>query len=68
MPTVLVSGPYRFFFYSTDGDEPPHIHVARETNAAKFWLDPIRLAESGGFGAREINRIEKLWKKTRDSS
>jgi hypothetical protein len=27
---------------------------------AKFWLDPLRLAESGGFSAKEINRIERL--------
>ncbi|MGH7393728.1 MAG: DUF4160 domain-containing protein, partial [Candidatus Rokuibacteriota bacterium] len=38
MPTVLRSGPYRFFFYSGDGGEPPHIHVEREDNTAKFWL------------------------------
>jgi hypothetical protein len=27
MPTVLRSGPYRFFFYSADRGEPPHVHV-----------------------------------------
>src|SRR5690606_5154622 len=27
MPTVLRSGSYRFFFYSLENDEPPHIHV-----------------------------------------
>jgi len=38
MPSVLRSGPYRFFFYSGDGDEPPHVHVERDDNTAKFWL------------------------------
>ena len=28
MPTVLRHGPYRFFFYSGDRDEPPHVHQA----------------------------------------
>ena len=60
MPTVLRIGPYRFFFYSGDRDEPPHVHVEREANRGKFWLDPVRLAESGGFGRTEIRRVEIL--------
>jgi len=60
MPAVLRTGPYRFFFYSGDRDEPPHVHVERETNRGKFWLDPVRLAESGGFGRAEIRRVEAL--------
>lgn len=36
MPTVLRIGPYRFFFYSGDGGEPPHIHVERDDAIAKF--------------------------------
>jgi hypothetical protein len=43
MPTVLRIGPYRFFFYAGDRDEPPHIHVEREDKIAKCWLNPIRL-------------------------
>ena len=39
MPTVLKSGPYRLYFYSHDGGEPPHIHVDRERVSAKFWLE-----------------------------
>jgi hypothetical protein len=60
MPTVLRSGPYRFFFYAGDRDEPPHIHVDRDECEAKLWLVPIRLQWSHGFSGREINRIEKL--------
>ena len=60
MPTVLRSGPYRFFFYAGDRDEPPHVHVEREKNRAKFWLDPVRLQDSGGFGSVELNRISVL--------
>jgi hypothetical protein len=60
MPTVLRSGPYRFFFYAGDRDEPPHVHVERDDGEAKFWLDPVRLARSHGFAANEINKIEKL--------
>jgi len=48
------------FFYSADHVEPPHVHIEREQYQAKFWLDPVRLANSSGFGAAEIRRIEKL--------
>jgi len=34
--------------------------VERDSSEAKFWLDPIRLARSHGFAAKEINKIEKL--------
>jgi len=54
MPTVLRRGPYRFFFYSSDRAEPPHVHVERDENLAKFWLDPVRLHESGGFRGAEL--------------
>lgn len=60
MPTVLRSGPNRFFVYSADGGEPPHIHVEREACVAKLWLHPVRVARSGGFGARELRQIERL--------
>jgi hypothetical protein len=43
MPTVLRLGPYRFFFYAGDVDEPSHVHVERDKDKAKFWLDPVRL-------------------------
>jgi hypothetical protein len=36
------------------------LHVERDTYRAKFWLDPVRLARSGGFGAAELQRIERL--------
>ncbi len=36
MPTVLRSGPYSFHFYSNDAAEPPHVHVERDENTAKF--------------------------------
>jgi hypothetical protein len=38
MPTILIIGPYRFFFVSLDAGEPPHIHIQRERMVAKFWL------------------------------
>lgn len=60
MPTVSRSGPYRFFFYSNDSSEPPHIHVDRDDLSAKFWLDPVQLAKNLGFRDHELNKIQSL--------
>jgi len=60
MPTVLRKGPYRFHFYSDEGNEPPHIHVACGDGEAKFWLSPIRLASSIRLAASQIREIERL--------
>jgi hypothetical protein len=60
VPTVFRSGPYRFFFYSADQVEPPHVHVERDDGSAKFWLDPVRLDASKGFAASELRRIERV--------
>lgn len=60
MPTVLRLGSYRFFFFSNEGNEPPHIHVERDDDVAKFWLDPVRLERSGGFRRNELSQIYRL--------
>jgi hypothetical protein len=60
VPTVFRSGPYRFFFYSSDRAEPPHLHVERDAAAAKFWLVPVRLEYNLNFAAFEIARLEEL--------
>ena len=67
MPTVLRVGPYRFFFYSSDGGEPAHIHVERDDRIAKFWLDPVRLARIGVFRANEIATVITLVSEHRDT-
>jgi hypothetical protein len=60
VPTVLRSGPYRFFFYAGDWNEPPHIHIERDDDIAKLWLKPVRLQRSGGFGRAEIAKLTAL--------
>jgi hypothetical protein len=60
MPTVPRLAGHRFFFYSLEGNEPPHIHVERGDNVAKYWLDPVRLASSNGFRSGEMNRLRLL--------
>lgn len=60
MPTVLILGRYRFFFYSNEYGEPPHIHVEQDTALAKFWLYPVSLAKSRGFAAHELTKLQRL--------
>ncbi len=60
MPTVMRIGPYRFHFYSREGNEPPHIHVERDDCEAKFWLQPVSLASNHGFAPAELNRVAEL--------
>ncbi len=60
MPTVLRAGPYRFYFYSHEPNEPPHVHVDRDNFSAKFWLEPVGLARNSGFNARELRRLQSL--------
>ena len=60
MPNVLRIGPHRFFFFSREDHEPPHIHVETAENAAKFWLSPIELAWAIGYNSKELTRLRKL--------
>jgi len=60
MPTVLRHGPYAFVFFSSDQNEPPHIHVKRDRAIAKYWLEPITLAKNIGFKEPELRKVAKL--------
>ena len=60
MPTALHSGPYRFYFWSHEPDEPPHIHVDRDNLSAKFWLEPVDLARNRGFRPPELRQLQRL--------
>jgi hypothetical protein len=55
-----ILGPYWFFFYSFDCNEPMHVHVRRDRQQCKFWLLPVELAWNQGFSARELNEIRHL--------
>ena len=57
MPTVLRSGSYRFYFYSHEPNEPPHVHIDNAGRSAKIWLDDVALARNIGYNARELRRL-----------
>lgn len=60
MPTVWRTGPYRYYFWSHESTEPPHIHVDRDNRSVKFWLEPVSLARNVGFPPHELRRIQSL--------
>ncbi len=57
MPTRLRIGGFRFYFYSHEPNEPPHVHVDRGDATIKLWLDSLEVARSRGFRAHEIGGI-----------
>ena len=61
MPTVRnIPGPYRFFFYSFDCNEPMHVHAQREKMVCKFWLEPVVLSKNNGFTSKELITIREI--------
>jgi len=57
MPTVLRDGPYRYYFYSHEPNEPWHVHVDRGSDSAKLWLEPVSLARNFGFSPQELKKL-----------
>lgn len=57
MPTILRIGAYRFYFYSHEPNEPPHVHIDRDDATIKVWLEVVEVAKSRGFRAHEINAL-----------
>lgn len=67
MPIALRVKGYRFFVFSLEGHEPPHIHVEQAERFAKFWLNPVSLAKSRGFRSGELSEIQKIVKENRET-
>jgi len=51
------------FFFSSDRNEPTHVHVKRDRRLAKFWLAPVRMAYNYGFSQVELKRLAALVQK-----
>jgi len=58
--TLLRIEGFRFFFYSNERDEPPHVHVEKGDGEAKLWLQPVALAYSHGLAPAELRRVREL--------
>jgi len=60
MPTVLRIGAFRFYFFSHEPNEPPHIHIDRGEATIKVWLEPVEVSKSRGFRAHEIGEVVEM--------
>ena len=61
MPVILRVRGFKFFFYPADlASEPPHVHVTKEGDEAKFWLEPVRIARAGKFRKSDLRDIQRI--------
>ena len=67
MPTIHRCDGYRFYFYSHEPNEPPHVHVDGANGTMKVWLDPVAVARTSGFRARDIARVVRTVQANRDA-
>jgi hypothetical protein len=51
---------FRFFFWSNERNEPPHVHVESGDGYAKFWLSPVTLGESVGYDSSEVRQLLEI--------
>ncbi|MGP9641625.1 DUF4160 domain-containing protein [Halomonas sp. AOP42-A1-14] len=60
MPTVLRLNGFRFYFYSHEPNEPPHMHVDYGSASAKVWLHDFSIARNRGFSAKELGKVQRM--------
>jgi hypothetical protein len=52
---------FRFFFFSNENDEPPHIHVEKAGDYSKFWLQPdVELAWAKGIRRKDLKWLKAI--------
>lgn len=49
----------------SDCQERRHVHVEGGDHAAKFWLEPVSLADNLGYSPRQIYRIRVIIERER---
>lgn len=62
MPTILKIRGYRFFFYSNEGLEPCHVHIAGYGGETKFWIPSCEVVWSYNFNAKQLREIMEIIK------
>ncbi len=60
MPTVLRIEGFRFVIFSREGNEPPHVHAVKAERDAKFWLNPVSVAQNNGFRSAEMRYLLQI--------
>ena len=67
MPTILRVDGFRFYFYSHEPNEPPHVHIDKDAATAKVWLHDASVARSIGFSAQDLGKIQRMVKSHQSS-
>lgn len=60
MPTILRLLGFRFFFYSDEGNEPPHVHVEKGDGWGKYWIEPVEKEYMRNFNKQEEKKVEEI--------
>jgi hypothetical protein len=60
MPTVLLLDGFRFYFYSNESREPPHIHVVGHGGETKIWLPSLVVEFCYGLSPASQRRIMEI--------
>ena len=64
MPTVLREEGFRFYFFTADKNEPPHVHVSKGDGSGKIWLKPgLQVQVLAGFKKQEVLKILRIAEK-----
>jgi hypothetical protein len=66
MPTIFRWLGFRLHFYSDEGHEPPHVHVRRDEDSCKFWLQPVALAYTDGVREHELTQLREVVEEHRE--
>lgn len=66
MPTIFRWQGFRFHFYSDEGHEPPHVHIRRNEDTCKFWLDPVSLVYNDGMRQHELTLLQAVVEEHRE--
>jgi len=65
-PTIHHEGNLRFFFFSNEGTEPPHVHVEGPDGSAKVWIGAGEVASHTGIRPADLARIVAIVKENRE--
>ena len=48
-------------------EEPPHVHIVKDGNAAKVWLKNLGVAYTHGYDEREMKELLDVVAQNRDA-
>lgn len=60
MPNIFRKLGFRFFFYSHEGDEPPHVHIEKGKGRGKYWIEPVEKSYMFKFKKQEEKQVKKI--------